>query len=84
MPPATWPTTRTPTLANAAGSSTGGTQNTAARLLYLKEKILRAYFAVNTGAKDFPALQKLIKQKKDLSGKEAQLRDPSVPVKSLA
>jgi len=52
-------------------------------LLYLKEKILRAYFAVNTGAKDFPALQKLIKQKKDLSGKEAQIRDHSVPVKNL-
>jgi hypothetical protein len=52
-------------------------------VLYLKDKVLRAYFAVNTGAKEFPALQRLIKQRRDLSGKEAQLQDPAAPVKNL-
>jgi NADPH-dependent 2,4-dienoyl-CoA reductase/sulfur reductase-like enzyme len=52
-------------------------------LLYLKDKVLRAYFAVNTGAKDFPALQKLIKQRREVSGKEAQLQNPGIPVKNL-
>lgn len=52
-------------------------------ILYLKQKILTAYFAINTGSRDFPALQKLIRQKKNLTGKEAQLQDPAFPVKQL-
>ncbi len=52
-------------------------------LLYLKNHVLRAYFSINAGAKDLPPLQRLIKSKKDLSGKEDQLRDPTVPLKSL-
>ena len=61
----------------------GRVEERAFTLLYLKKKILRAYFAVNTGAKDCPALQKLIKHRKVLLGKEDQLRDPWVPVNSL-
>ncbi len=53
-------------------------------VLYLKHGVLTAYFAMNTGAKDFPALQRLIRQKTHLSGKEDQLRDPTVPIKTLA
>ncbi|MGH7254633.1 MAG: NAD(P)/FAD-dependent oxidoreductase [Nitrospirales bacterium] len=53
-------------------------------VLYLKEKVLRAYFAVNAGSKEFPALQRLIRQKTNLTGKTGQLKDPSVPIKSLA
>lgn len=52
-------------------------------VLFLKHKVLTAYFAVNTGAKDFLALQRLIRGKRDVSGKETQLQDPTVPVKSL-
>lgn len=52
-------------------------------VLFLKQKVLTAYFAVNTGAKDFLALQRLIRGKQDVSGKETQLQDPAVPVKSL-
>ena len=51
--------------------------------LSLKENVLKPYFAINTGAKEFPSLQRLIKNKKDLTGKEAQLQDPSVLIKSL-
>jgi NADPH-dependent 2,4-dienoyl-CoA reductase/sulfur reductase-like enzyme len=52
-------------------------------LLYLKEHRLRAYFAVNATAKDFQPLQRLIRSGKDLSGKESQLQDAAVPVKTL-
>ncbi len=52
-------------------------------VLYLKQHALAAYFAINTGAKEFPALQRLIRTKKDLTGKEAQLRDPTVAMKGL-
>ena len=52
-------------------------------MLYLKAHRLRAYFSVNAGAKDFQPMQQLIRSKKDLSGHEAQLEDPAVPVKTL-
>lgn len=52
-------------------------------VLFLKDRVLRAYFAVNTGAKELPALQRLIRQKTDLSGKETRLQDPAVPIKTL-
>ncbi|MGH7229854.1 MAG: NAD(P)/FAD-dependent oxidoreductase [Nitrospiraceae bacterium] len=52
-------------------------------ILYLKQHALHAYFAVNASAKDFPPLQRLIRQKKNLSGKEAQLQDPAISIKSL-
>jgi 3-phenylpropionate/trans-cinnamate dioxygenase ferredoxin reductase component len=53
-------------------------------VLYLQRQVLRAYFGVNANAKDFPSLQKLIKQRKDLSGKLDRLQDPAVPIKTLA
>ena len=52
-------------------------------VLYLKEGALTAYFAINANAKDFPALQRLIRQKTDLRGKEDQLVDPTVAIKAL-
>jgi len=52
-------------------------------VLYLKRHVLTAYFAVNTGSREFPALQQLIRRKIDLSGKEGLLQDPGVPVKRL-
>lgn len=52
-------------------------------VLYLKERRLRAYFAVNAKAKDFPLLQRLIKQRTDLAGKEDSLQDPAVPLKDV-
>ena len=52
-------------------------------MLYLKQQRLTAYFAINANDKDFPPLQELIKSKKDLSGKEAALQDPTVPFETL-
>jgi 3-phenylpropionate/trans-cinnamate dioxygenase ferredoxin reductase subunit len=53
-------------------------------VLYLQRQVLRAYFAVNAGSKELPTLQRLIKQRKDLSGKLEQLQDPAVAIKALA
>lgn len=52
-------------------------------VLYLKHSVLRAYFAINASSKEFPALQRLIRQKKNLAGKEAQLQDPTSAIKTL-
>lgn len=52
-------------------------------ILYVKRQTLTAYFAVNAAARDFPVLQRAIKQHKDLSGKEAHLADSSIPLKSI-
>ncbi len=61
----------------------GRPQDRSFTVLYLKQNILRAYFAINTSAKEFPTFQRLIRNKKDLSGKEEQLRDPAFAVKTL-
>ncbi|MFQ5911979.1 MAG: NAD(P)/FAD-dependent oxidoreductase [Nitrospinota bacterium] len=52
-------------------------------VFYLKENALRAYFAINTGSKEFLTFQRLIRRGIDLTGKEAQLEDPSFVVKEL-
>lgn len=52
-------------------------------LLFLKNHVLTAYFAVNTNAREFRTYQRMIQQKIDLSGKEAQLQDTTVVVKDL-
>lgn len=52
-------------------------------VLYLKQNVLRAYFAINTSSKEFPILQRLIRHKKDLTGKGAHLQDPTFALKGL-
>lgn len=52
-------------------------------VLYLRENRLTAYFAVNTDAKDFIPLKRLIQRKIDLSGKEARLQDPAFSLRDL-
>ena len=52
-------------------------------VLYLKEGLLRAYFAVNTASREFPVFQRLILRKKELSGSIAQLEDPEFNVRGL-
>jgi len=61
----------------------GRFQDKSFMVLYLKQHALRAYFAVNSSSKDLPVLQRLIRQKKDLSGKETLLQDSAVPLKSV-
>ena len=51
--------------------------------LYLKQGLLRAYFSINTPAKEFPILQRLIKRKKDVSGSAAELQDPEFNLRTL-
>lgn len=52
-------------------------------VLYLKNHVLRAYFAINASKREFPKLQRLIRQAVDLTGKDEQLSDPSFELKSL-
>jgi NADPH-dependent 2,4-dienoyl-CoA reductase/sulfur reductase-like enzyme len=52
-------------------------------ILYLKQHRLKAYFAINANNKDLPPLQKLIKNKTDLKGRETVLQDQSLSLKSL-
>ena len=61
----------------------GRSQDKSFTVLYLKHQALTAYFAINASSKEFPALQRLIRLKKDLTGKEAQLQDPTSAVKQL-
>jgi NADPH-dependent 2,4-dienoyl-CoA reductase/sulfur reductase-like enzyme len=52
-------------------------------VLFLKNHLLAAYFAVNTNAREFRTYQRMIQQKTDLAGKEARLQDTSVNVRDL-
>ena len=52
-------------------------------VLYLKQNVLRAYFAVNTASKEFPVLQRLIRRTTDLGGKVAQVQDPKFNIREL-
>ncbi len=61
----------------------GRFQDKSFTVLFLKEHVLRAYFAINISSKQFPALQSLIRRKQDLSGKEAWLQDPAFGIKEL-
>lgn len=61
----------------------GRFQDKSFTVLYLKQHVLTAYFAINTGSKEFPILQRLIRLKKNLTGKEAQLQDPTFAIKAL-
>ncbi|MGH7432312.1 MAG: NAD(P)/FAD-dependent oxidoreductase [Candidatus Methylomirabilales bacterium] len=61
----------------------GHFQDKSFTVLYLKHDVLRAYFAINTSSNEFPALQRLIRLKKDLTGHDAQLQDPTFAIKGL-
>jgi 3-phenylpropionate/trans-cinnamate dioxygenase ferredoxin reductase component len=52
-------------------------------VLYLKQQLLTAYFAVNPSGKDLPVLQSLIRKKKNLSAKTAELQNPLVSLKTI-
>ena len=52
-------------------------------VLTLKNRELRSYFSVNTPAREFPVFQRFIKRKTDLTGRSAELADPTFNVRSL-
>jgi NADPH-dependent 2,4-dienoyl-CoA reductase/sulfur reductase-like enzyme len=52
-------------------------------VLYLRDHHLTAYCAVNGDRKDFGPLQKLIRRKVDLTGKDTQLTDPLRALRTL-
>jgi 3-phenylpropionate/trans-cinnamate dioxygenase ferredoxin reductase subunit len=52
-------------------------------VLYLAAGVLTAYLAVNTKSREFPKLQKLIRRKTPLAGRESDLADPGFDLKTL-
>ncbi len=58
----------------------GGTPLT---VLYLKDDRLTAYFAINSNSREFPRLQRLIRNRTNLAGKDDALRDPDFDLKTL-
>jgi hypothetical protein len=52
-------------------------------VLYMRAGALKAYFAVNGDSTDLPILQRLIRTRKTLVGREPQLRDPAFAIESL-
>ncbi len=61
----------------------GRFQDNSFTILYLKQHKVTAYFAVNTDAKQFPVLQRLIRRRIDLTGRDAQLQDATFEIKAL-
>ncbi|MFQ5511974.1 MAG: NAD(P)/FAD-dependent oxidoreductase [Candidatus Krumholzibacteriia bacterium] len=53
-------------------------------VLYLKDDRLTAYFAVNANSREFPRLQRLIRTRTDLTGKDAELGNPDFDLRTLA
>jgi NADPH-dependent 2,4-dienoyl-CoA reductase/sulfur reductase-like enzyme len=52
-------------------------------VLYMKDGLLTAYFAVNVEAREFSVFRRLILMKKDLAGREAELEDPATELRPL-
>jgi NADPH-dependent 2,4-dienoyl-CoA reductase/sulfur reductase-like enzyme len=52
-------------------------------VLYLKEKHLTAYFAINANMRDFVPLRRVIRTKKDLTGREEDLENPEFSLREL-
>jgi NADPH-dependent 2,4-dienoyl-CoA reductase/sulfur reductase-like enzyme len=61
----------------------GRREDGAFTVLYLKDRTLRAYFAVNGESREFPTLQQLIRTRTTLVDRDAQLQNPAFPVKDL-
>ena len=52
-------------------------------VLFLKEGVLTAYFAVNTDVREFSVFRRLIRGKKDMRGREADLQNPEFSARDL-
>jgi hypothetical protein len=52
-------------------------------VLYMKDGMLTAYFSVNTDAREFTSYRRLIRGKKDLTGREEDLKNPEFNLRDL-
>ncbi len=52
-------------------------------VLYLQDDRLTAYFAINSNSREYSRLQRLIRAKTDLAGKDRALEDPAFDLKTL-
>jgi NADPH-dependent 2,4-dienoyl-CoA reductase/sulfur reductase-like enzyme len=51
--------------------------------LYMKQGVMTAYFSVNTDMRDFVVLRRMIRTKKDLTGREADLENKEFNLREL-
>jgi NADPH-dependent 2,4-dienoyl-CoA reductase/sulfur reductase-like enzyme len=61
----------------------GTVGDTPLTVLYLKDDRLTAYFAINSNSREFPRLQRLIRNRTNLAGKDGALRDRDFDLKTL-
>jgi 3-phenylpropionate/trans-cinnamate dioxygenase ferredoxin reductase subunit len=52
-------------------------------IIYMKAGLVTAFFAVNVSPREFAAVRQLIRQKKDLSGRESELQDANFNLRGL-
>ena len=61
----------------------GNPKDGAFLIMYLKGGVVTAFFAVNMPAREFAVVRQLIRQHKDIRGREADLEDPKFNLRSL-
>ncbi|MDH3215494.1 MAG: hypothetical protein OEN01_04275 [Candidatus Krumholzibacteria bacterium] len=49
----------------------------------MRDNTLKAYFAINGNKREFPKLQRLIRRRVDVTGKDEELQNPSFDLKSF-
>jgi 3-phenylpropionate/trans-cinnamate dioxygenase ferredoxin reductase component len=52
-------------------------------LMYLKQDVITAFFAVNTPAREYSVIRRLIQKKKDVAGRKSELRDTGITLRKL-
>jgi NADPH-dependent 2,4-dienoyl-CoA reductase/sulfur reductase-like enzyme len=52
-------------------------------VIYLKAGLVTAYFAVNTDVREYSTVRRLIRAKKDVSGHESEIENPSFNLRGL-
>ncbi|MGE0830080.1 MAG: NAD(P)/FAD-dependent oxidoreductase [Hyphomonadaceae bacterium] len=61
----------------------GAPESGAFLLVYLKEGVVRAFFSVNFPAREYAMVRRMIQKKTNVGGREAQLADMNVALRSL-
>jgi 3-phenylpropionate/trans-cinnamate dioxygenase ferredoxin reductase component len=61
----------------------GDPQSDSFMIMYLKEGRLTSFFAVNTPAREYAVVRRLIQSKRQVAGREPELQDPTVNLRTL-
>ena len=52
-------------------------------VLYLREGVMTAYFAVNTETREFSVARRLVRARKNVAGREADIDNPAFSLREL-